>query len=55
MGEINSYYHKALEMMDMSAKVMEYMKRIDEKHQAEEAFKQTLEKLWPSKLNEKQN
>jgi hypothetical protein len=49
MGEIG----KALEMMDLAAEAMEYLKKADRKAQAEEAFKKTLEKLWPLTSNEK--
>jgi hypothetical protein len=55
MGEINPDYHRALEMMEMANRAMEYLKNTDRKVQAEEDFRQTLEKLWLSKSNEKQN
>lgn len=55
MGEVNTDYRRALEMMELSAKTMEYLKKADRERKAEEAFKETLEKLWLSKSNEKQN
>jgi hypothetical protein len=49
MGEID--YHRALEMMELSAQAMEHLKKAEQKEQAEKAFQQTLDKLWKS--NEK--
>jgi hypothetical protein len=55
MGEINPNYHKALDMMELSARAMEKLKKLEQETKAEEAFKQTLEKLWLLKSNEKPN
>lgn len=55
MGELNPDYHRAFEMMDLASEAMECLKKNEQKEQAEEAFKETLEKLWLSKSNEKPN
>jgi hypothetical protein len=48
MGDVMEDYRKALDMMDLSARVMEHIKNIEKKEQAEKDFQKTIEKLWPS-------
>jgi hypothetical protein len=55
MGKINPELFRALEGMELSAEVVEQLKKNAMKTHAEEDFKRTLEKLWLSKPNEKQN
>ena len=55
MGKINPELFRALEDMELSTEVVEQLKKNARKTQAEEDFKRTLEKLWLSKPNEKQN
>jgi hypothetical protein len=55
MEKINPELFRALEGMELSAEVLEQLKKNARKTQAEEGFKRKLEKLWLSKSNEKQN
>jgi len=52
MGKINPELFSALEGMELSAEVVEQLKKNARKTQTEEDFKRTLEKLWLSKSNE---
>jgi hypothetical protein len=52
VGKINPELFRALEGMELSAEVVEQLKKNARKTQAEEDFKRTLEKLWLSKSNE---
>ena len=53
VGKINPELFRALEGMELSAEVVQQLKKSARKTQAEEDFKRTLEKLWLSKSNEK--
>jgi hypothetical protein len=55
MEKINPELFRALEGMELSAEVLEQLKKNARKTQTEEGFKRKLEKLWLSKSNEKQN
>jgi hypothetical protein len=52
VGKINPELFRALEGMELSAEVVQQLKKSARKTQAEEDFKRTLEKLWLSKSNE---
>jgi hypothetical protein len=53
VGKINPELFRTLEGMELSAEVVQQLKKSARKTQAEEDFKRTLEKLWLSKSNEK--
>jgi hypothetical protein len=53
VGKINPELFRALEGMELSAEVVQQLKKSARKTQAEEDFKRTLEKMWLSKSNEK--
>ena len=53
VGKINPELFRALEGMELSAEVVQQLKKSARKTQTEEDFKRTLEKLWLSKSNEK--
>ena len=51
--KINPELFRVLEGMNLSAEVVQQLKKSARKTPAEEDFKRTLEKLWLSKSNEK--
>jgi len=53
VGKINPELFRALEGMELSAEVVQQLKKSARKTQAEEDFKRTLEKMWLSKSTEK--